>query len=71
MNDSDEREWAALHRLAKVLDVPTEQFFTGPPQPVSAVSADECLRLWSRIKTPEGRLRALEALRVIAATEPT
>jgi hypothetical protein len=71
MNDSDEREWAALHRLAKVLDVPIERFFTGPPQPVSAVSADEYLRLWSRIKTPEGRLRALEALRVIAATEPT
>jgi hypothetical protein len=71
MDDIDEREWAVLHKLAKVLDVPIERFFAGPPQPVSAISADECLRLWSRIKTPEGRLRALEALRVIAAGEPT
>jgi hypothetical protein len=45
--------------------VPVEDFFTDTVLPDVA----ECLHLWFKIKTSDGRLRALEALRVIAEKE--
>jgi transcriptional regulator with XRE-family HTH domain len=60
-----EPDRAVLQRIADALGVPVERFFTGS----LPVSADECLYLWSRIRTAEGRLRALEALRAIAVEE--
>jgi transcriptional regulator with XRE-family HTH domain len=60
-----EPDRAILERLADALGVPVERFFTGS----LPVDTDECLHLWSVIRTAEGRLRALEALRAIAAEE--
>jgi len=51
-----------LERIAEALGVPVERFFSDS----LPVDADECLYLWSRIRTAEGRVRALEALRSIA-----
>ena len=62
-----EPDWAVLQRIADALGVPVERFFTGS----LPVNADECLYLWSRITTEEGRLRALEALRSIADEDST
>jgi hypothetical protein len=58
---------ATLERIADALGVPVEQLYAGS----LPVDGDACLRLWSRIRTDEGRRRALEALRVIADEEPT
>ncbi|MCJ2050666.1 hypothetical protein [Methylobacterium sp. J-070] len=66
MARSAEPDRATLQRIADALGVPVERFFTDS----LPVYADECLNLWSRIKTVEGRLRALEALRTIADEDP-
>ncbi|MCJ2051039.1 hypothetical protein [Methylobacterium sp. J-070] len=63
---SAEPDRAALQRIADALGVPVERFFTDS----LPVNADGCLYLWSRIRTAEGRQRALEALRAIADEEP-
>lgn len=65
MRESDEPTRAILQRIADSLDVPIERFFTDS----MPLEAEECLRLWFKIKTPDGRYRALEALRVIADEE--
>ena len=65
MNKSAEPARAILQRIADDLGVPVEQFFTGD----MLSEADEYFRLWLRIKTPKGRLRALEAVRAIADEE--
>jgi transcriptional regulator with XRE-family HTH domain len=62
MEKSAEPDRAILKRIAEALDVPVERFFSDS----LTANADECLYLWSRIRTAEGRLRALEALRSIA-----
>ena len=62
MNKPAEPGRAILQRIADDLGVPVEQFFTSSVRS----EADEYLRLWLRIKTQEGRLRALEAVRTIA-----
>lgn len=66
MKISDEPARAILQRIADGLDVPVERFFD------DSLPSDgsELLRLWSRIKTQEGRRLALDALRVIADAEP-
>lgn len=58
-----------LRRIADTLSIPVEQFFTDKPFPEAAARAEECLQLWSKIATEEGRQRALEALRSIAERE--
>ena len=55
-----------LQRIADALDVPVQRFFDER----MPSDADECLRLWLKIKTQEGRHRALEALREIGNEEP-
>lgn len=62
MDQSSEPDRAILKRIADALGVPVERFFTGS----LPVDASECLRLWCLIKTEDGRLRALDALRAIA-----
>lgn len=71
MENDAKLKWAVLSRLASVLNVPVERFFADVPPPETDISADECLRLWSKIKTSEGRRQAMEALRVIAELERT
>lgn len=66
MNEPTEPARAILQRIADHLGVAVEGFFTGS----MPSEADECLHLWFRIRTPEARLRALEALRAIADAEP-
>jgi transcriptional regulator with XRE-family HTH domain len=65
MEKSAAPDRAILKRIAEALGVPVERFFSDS----LPVNADECLYLWSRIRTAEGRLRALEALRSIADEE--
>lgn len=60
-----EPDRAILKRIAEALGVPVERFFGASPPP----GADECLDLWSRIKTEAGRRRALDALRTIVDEE--
>lgn len=67
MEKSADPQRAVLRRIADKLGVPVEQFFTGN----LSSDADECLRLWLRIKTDEGRRKALEALRAVAELERT
>ncbi|MFK5600583.1 hypothetical protein ACFZ8E_26880 [Methylobacterium sp. HMF5984] len=67
MEKSADPQRAILRRIADKLGVPVEQFFTGN----LPLDADDCLRLWLRIKTDEGRRQALEALRAIAEIEQT
>jgi len=67
MAKSAEPDRAALQRIADALGVPVERFSTGS----LPVNVDECLYLWSRIRTVEGRRRAVEALRTIADEEPS
>ena len=65
MVKSAEPDRVILERIADALGVPVERFFTSS----SSVDTEECLRLWSMIKTQEGRRRAVEALRAIADRE--
>lgn len=69
MRKFDEPDWATLHRLADALGVPVERFFAEKPPAGEAASTDECLRLWFKIETEEGRRQALEALRGVAERE--
>jgi transcriptional regulator with XRE-family HTH domain len=66
MDKSAEPDRAILKRIGEALGVPVERFFSDSLPD----NADECLYLWSRIRTAEGRLRALEALRSIADEDP-
>lgn len=65
MEKAAEPDRAILQRIAEALGVSVEQFFTDTPP----VNTNELLRLWSKIRTAEGHLRALEALRAIAAED--
>ena len=55
----------ALRQIADALGKPVECFFADPVSTQSSVDAGECLRLWSEIKSDEGRRQALQALRAI------
>ncbi|MDO9428383.1 MAG: hypothetical protein Q7T93_16320 [Methylobacterium sp.] len=63
--DPDAQIRARLRMIAETLNLPTEYFYIEPTTPGSVADANECLRLWSRIRTPEGRRRALEILRAL------
>ena len=71
MKNFDEPAWAVLRKIADALGVSVERFFTVKSPSDDSSDEDECLRLWSEIKTEEGRRRALEALRTIAELERT
>ena len=58
-----------LQRLADALGIPADRFFGNGSSTGTATCADECLRLWSMIRTEEGRRHALKALRAIADLE--
>ena len=58
-----------LRSIADALGVSVERFFVGNSPGDVASYTDDCLRLWSRIKTDEGRARALRALQAIADEE--
>jgi hypothetical protein len=60
---------ARLKRIAQALDLPPDHFFTEAATHGVVAEANECLRLWGRIRTPEDRRRALEALRALAEAE--
>lgn len=53
-------------QIADALDVPVDYFYADSSVRGGGAGADECLRLWFRIVTPEGRRRALELLRVLS-----
>ncbi|MGU3407922.1 hypothetical protein [Methylobacterium brachiatum] len=57
-----------LRELAEVLGVPVDRFYQEVPAAQPQDTA-ELLRLWHRVKTPGGRLAALEALTKILNEE--
>lgn len=69
MDKIDAPRWALLHRLAAALGIPVERFLSDAPPMEATAQADACLRLWSEIRTEEGRRQALEALRAILERE--
>jgi hypothetical protein len=69
MPKPDKTSLVILERIATALGVPVEQFVTNDLRSETVPRADECLRLWFKIKTPEGRRRALESLRAIGESE--
>ena len=69
METFDTPAHALLRQIADALGVPVQRLFAGTSSAEPAASADECLQVWSRIRTDEGRQQALQALRAIAALE--
>lgn len=65
MKESDKRVAALLQRIADGIGVPVQQFYTD----TTPLDGSECLSLWFSIRTPEGRYRALQALRAIVEDE--
>ncbi|WP_147815592.1 hypothetical protein [Methylobacterium sp. WL103] len=57
-----------LQEIADNLGVSVDQFTTGKIA-IDLMAADECLRLWSLLKTDRGRQQALDALRQVVETE--
>ena len=57
-----------LRKLAEVLGVPVDCFYQGAPAAKPEDTA-ELLRLWHRLKTPSGRIAALEELKKILDDE--
>lgn len=60
---------AALRKIAGALGVPINDLFAEEPSVRLTASEDECLRLWSEIRTEAGKQQALEALGLIAKLE--
>ena len=60
---------AILHSIADALGVPVEQFYGGDPALKTTTGEDDCLCVWRKIKTDDGRARALMALQSIADEE--
>ncbi|SFJ22769.1 hypothetical protein [Methylobacterium brachiatum] len=58
-----------LLTLADILGIPVDRFFDGENGSPATADMQECLRLWSCIRTDAGRERALTALRAIIASE--
>ncbi|WP_267428323.1 hypothetical protein [Methylobacterium sp. GC_Met_2] len=69
MNEHFKSGSAILDLIAAALDVPVERFFVSGSSAKTAAATDECLRLWDKITTDQGRLKALEALRLIVELE--
>lgn len=55
-----------LTALAASLNVSVESFFADTEAAERLAGANECVRFWDRIKTVEGRRRALAYLRELA-----
>ncbi|MCJ2121830.1 hypothetical protein [Methylobacterium sp. J-077] len=70
MNGSVKPGAQTLQTLADILGISVEHFYDGDPAPDGNADFQECLRLWSCIRTSEGRERALTCLRVILEEEP-
>lgn len=62
--DQDDR----LRRIADILGLPVESFAEGP-QPEHLDGGVQCLLLWQQLESADGRRRALDALKRIAADE--
>lgn len=61
-----------LQQVADALGMPVEQFFAANAHSdvvAEAAETADCLDLWSRIRTAEGRRRVLDTLRVIVRAE--
>lgn len=69
METFDSPRRVLLHQIADALGVPVERLFADLSPAETDGSADECLEIWSRIRTDMGRRHALQALRAIAALE--
>lgn len=69
MEEVDEPRREVLGRLSNALGILREDFFVDVPHTSTTANAEECLRLWFKIATDDGRRQALEALRAIADTE--
>ena len=65
-NPADAVRLAKLAALAASLDVSVESFSADTEAAKHLAGASECVRLWDRIKTTEGRCRALAYLRELA-----
>ncbi len=65
-NPADAVRLAKLTALAASLGIPVESFFADPEAAGRLAGASECARLWNRIKTAEGRRRALAYLHALA-----
>ncbi|MCJ2065454.1 hypothetical protein MKK63_22470 [Methylobacterium sp. J-088] len=66
MDDLTGAPMVRLHVIAACLGIPVDSFFTGHEAAGRFVEVGQCLRLWDRIKTADGRRRALECLRELA-----
>ncbi|RZL19858.1 hypothetical protein [Methylobacterium sp. WL6] len=62
-NPVDAVRLAKLSAMATSLGIPVESFFTDTEAAECLSGARECAELWGRIKTAEGRCRALAYLR--------
>ncbi|MCJ2116849.1 hypothetical protein MKK65_09755 [Methylobacterium sp. J-001] len=69
MSGSDKPESQTLRTLAGILGVSVKHFFDGALASDGTADSQECLRLWSCIRTDEGRQRALTYLRGILEDE--
>ncbi|MHC2107403.1 MULTISPECIES: hypothetical protein [unclassified Methylobacterium] len=69
MSGSDKPGTKTLLTLAGILGIPVEQFFDDESATDGQAEAQECLRLWSAIRTSEGRARALTVIRGIIEDE--
>ncbi len=65
-NPADAVRLAKLTAMAASLNVSVESFFADTEAAKHLAWASECVRLWDRIKTAEGRRRALAYLRELA-----
>lgn len=68
MADLDTEAHMRLVEISKILGVSVDEF-KARNIPAELLATDECLRLWSRLKTARGREQALEALRRVADDE--
>ncbi|SFM14139.1 hypothetical protein [Methylobacterium pseudosasicola] len=69
MSGTEKPGTQTLLTLADILGIPVDRFFTGDSGSPGTAGMQECLRLWSCIKTDAGRERALTALRGIVEDE--
>ncbi|MCJ2059548.1 hypothetical protein MKL09_23780 [Methylobacterium sp. J-048] len=69
MSGADRLRTQTLRTLSEILGIPVEHFFDGDLPADGIGDPNECLRLWSRIRTREGRERALTCLRTIVEDE--
>ena len=69
MEEFNPPEAAILRQIADALGIPVERFLTLEPPSEGAEGMNECLNLWLKIRTSEGRRKALNGLRAIIESE--